>query len=270
MPLSANRSRRWVFPLIVQVTIATSAIAGVILLQSAQLQKSSNAVESSQQAEQQETIRLDTLSQLPSFGFDNLIASWTFLNFIQYYGDAPARSQTGYSLSPKYFDIITRRDPRFVDSYMFLWGVISYELGQPELTQKYLKRGTDALSPQMHPKAFSVWRWMATDQILLLSDLPGAARSMDMTAKWAAESEEFKQYALFFQQTSAWLKTNPDIRLARFQTWMMVYLEAADSRTKARAKQEILALGGVEKTNDKGETVFVLPSSLLPKKSPTR
>lgn len=279
MTLSAKQSRRdtglgrsisWVFPLMAQVTIGISAIAGVILLQSIQLQKSSSAIESPQQGEQQEAIRLEALSKLPSFGFDNLIASWTFLNFIQYYGDVPARTQTGYSLSQKYFDIITRRDPRFVDSYMFMWGTISYELGQPKLTQEYLKRGTDALSPQMHPRAFSLWRWKATDEILLLGDLSNAARSMEMTANWAAESEEFKQFVPFFQQTSAWLKTNPDIRLARFQTWLSVYLEATESRTKARAKQEILALGGVEKLNDKGETGFVLPPSLLPKKSATR
>ncbi|MBW4526545.1 MAG: hypothetical protein KME18_15355 [Phormidium tanganyikae FI6-MK23] len=247
------------------VTIAGIAMSGIVAIQYDRLKQPSITLEAPQQAEQQERLRLNLLSKMPSFGFDNLMADWTFLNFIQYYGDNPARGVTGFSLSPNYFDIITRRDPRFVDSYLFLSGTISHQLGKPELALELMQRGTDALSPQMHPKAFSVWRWKAVDQILLLGDLPGAARSFDMTANWAAQSKEHKQFAPNFQQSANFLRTNPDIRWVQFQTWQAVYQEAneiGDKLARDRAKRELLKLGAIEKKDEKGETIFVAPKSI--------
>ena len=66
-------------------------------------------------------LRLGLLSQLPNFGFKNLVSSWTFLNFLQYFGDSSARSINGYGLSPTFFEIIVNRDPYFVDSYVYLF-----------------------------------------------------------------------------------------------------------------------------------------------------
>lgn len=51
-----------------------------------------------------------------------------------------------------------------------------------------MERGTKALSPQIHPRAYLVWRFMGLDQLLLLGDIPGAIRSYEMAANWAAES----------------------------------------------------------------------------------
>ncbi len=266
--LSAKQAWHEVVGLVGHIAIAAVAIVGVIAIQSDRLKQPSITLLTPQQAEQQERLRLDLLSKLPSFGFDNLVADWTFLNFIQYYGDTPARDVTGFPLGVPYFEIITRRDPRFVDSYLFLSGTVSHQLGKPEVALKLMQRGTDALSPQMHPKAFAVWRWMAVDQILLLGDLPSAARSFDMTAKWAAQSEEYQQFAPNFQHSAAFLRTNPDIRFVRFQTWLGVYQDAnaaGDQPSRDRAKRELLKLGAVERINEKGETVFIAPAGLQPK-----
>jgi len=245
--------------------IAAVAITGVVAIQFDRLKQPSITLETPQQAEQQERLRLDLLSKMPSFGFDNLVADWTFLNFVQYYGDTPAREAVGLSLGSNYFDIITRRDPRFVDSYLFLSGTVSHQLGKPELALQLMKRGTDALSPQMHPRAFSVWRWKAVDQILLLGDLSGAAESFDMAANWAAQSEEYRQFAPNFQHSANFLRTKPDIRWVRFQTWLVVYQDAntaGDKLTRDRAKRELLKLGAIEKINEKGETVFIATKAL--------
>jgi hypothetical protein len=250
------------------LAIASVAISGVVAIQFDRLKQPSISLETPQQAEQQERLRLNLLSKTPSFGFDNLVADWTFLNFIQYYGDTPAREITGFPLGAEYFDIITQRDPRFVDSYLFLSGTVSHQLGKPELALKLMKRGTDALSPQMNSKAFSVWRWMAMDQILMLGDLPGAARSFDMTAKWAAQSEEYKEFAPNFQETANFLRTKPDIRFVQFQTWLVVYQDASaagDKPSRDRAKRELLKLGAIERKNEKNETIFVAPEGLQPK-----
>lgn len=269
MQLTLKRSMHGAISLLLQVAIAGSAIAGVMTIQRSQLQKPTLSEATPQQAEQQEAFRLTLLNKMPSFGFDNLLASWTFLNFVQYYGDEPARKQTGYSLGAQYFDLITQRDPRFIDSYLFLSGTISYELGQPELALKYMQRGMDALSPQMTPKAFGIWRFAALDQLLLLGDYPGAIRSFEMAANWAAQTQEFKQFAPNFQKTADFLKTNPDGRFVRFQAWELVFAQAAavgDQRTQARAKRELLALGGIEKVDEQGKTTFLMPESIRPQR----
>ena len=268
MVLNAKQVWNGIAGTIAHCTIAGVAIAGVVAIQFDRLKQPSITLEAPQQAEQQERLRLDLLLKMPSFGFDNLVADWTFLNFVQYYGDTPAREATGFSLGSNYFDIITRRDPRFVDSYLFLSGTVSHQLGKPELALQLMKRGTDALSPQMHPRAFSVWRWKAVDQILLLGDLSGAAESFDMTANWAAQSEEYRQVAPNFQHSANFLRTKPDIRWVRFQTWLGVYQDAntvGDKLTRDRAKRELLKLGAIEKINEKGETVFV-PTKALQRK----
>ncbi|WP_181314330.1 hypothetical protein [Phormidesmis priestleyi] len=269
MEISSNQYR-W-RSLLLHLAIAGAAIAGVITMQRIQLNKSSLWSENPQQAEQQETLRLDLLQKSPTFGFDNLIADWAFLNFLQYYGDDEARKQTGYSLSPQYFDLITRRDPRFVDSYLFLSGTLSYQLGEPKRSLKYLKRGTDALSPQNHPRAFTVWRYAALDQLLLLGDTPSAIHSLEMASKWANDVPEYGEAAAIFQETANFLKTDPDSRLVRFQAWSSVYQQAeamSDRKTQARAKQEILALGGVEKVDAQGRHFFAFSQPTKPQPNP--
>ncbi|BAU11177.1 hypothetical protein LEP3755_16700 [Leptolyngbya sp. NIES-3755] len=248
-----------------QGMIASIALTGVMGIQVDRLKQPSISLETPQQAEQQERFRLNFLSRMPAFGFDNLMASWLFLNFIQYYGDEPAREVTGFSLGSQYFDLITRHDPRFVESYLFLSGTVSHQLGKPELAMEFMKRGTDSLSPQMHPRAFSIWRWKAIDQLLLLGDLPGAAQSFDMTAKWAAESEGYKQFVPTLQRTAAFLRTNPNLDWVRFQAWTLVYQDAdaaGDKLSRDRAKRELLKLGAIERQNEKGESVFIAPKTL--------
>ncbi len=58
-------------------------------MQQAQLNRPSLWTSDPKQAEKQEAIRLDLLKKSPTFGFNNVIADWTFLNFLQYYGDTP-------------------------------------------------------------------------------------------------------------------------------------------------------------------------------------
>jgi hypothetical protein len=101
--------------LLVNGVIGLAALAGVVAMQSSeqlggmppvgvQGQKPLPAMsaasfkQAAQQEAQQEALRLKMLKTIPSFGFDNLIADWTFLKFLQYFGDDEARDVTGYNL----------------------------------------------------------------------------------------------------------------------------------------------------------------------------
>ena len=263
-----NTQRFQAWNLLGQLTIAALGLVGVVSIQRSQLDRPPESIDP-RQAEQQEAWRLKTLQQSPTFGFDNLIADWTFLNFLQYYGDTPVRKKTGYSLSPKYFDLITQRDPRFVGSYLFLSSTVSYQLGQPEVAIRLMDRGTAALSPQIDPNAFQVWRFKGLDQLLLLGDVPGSVRSHEMAAQWAVGTPN-RNLVPLFQQTANFLRRDPNSRLIRFQAWTSVYDQATvvkDKDTQARAKREILALGGKAQSKN-GQVEFSLPN-LVPKAKPS-
>jgi hypothetical protein len=246
--------------------IALAAFVGVIAIQRSQLDRSFAGTIDPQQAEAQEAWRLKLLKQMPAFGFDNLVADWTFLNFLQYSGDTPAREQTGYSLGEPYFDLITQRDPRFVGVYLFLSGTVSHQLAKPERAIEFMDRGTAALSPQIDPKAFQVWRFKGLDQLLLVGDVPGAIQSHEMAAKWVVGTLD-RDFEPLFRQTANFLRRDPNSQLVRFQAWTAVYAQAVavrDQKTIQRAETEIINLGGQKRLDAQGQVEFFLPKPQVP------
>jgi hypothetical protein len=250
------------------VLVTTLAMVGIVGIQRSQLAQSTPHLNDAQ-AIQKETLRLQILKQSPTFGFRNLLADWTFINFLLYYGDDEARSQTGYALGPEYFDVITRLDPWFVQIYPFLSAAVSYQAGQPEKTVQLIQRGTKVLSPQINPKAFLAWRYKGLDQLLLLGDIPAAIYSHKMAAAWTKGTPD-APLAPVFQQTADFLGTDPDNVPTRLRAWADIYVQAAnmrDRQTQARAEREIKALGGsIQVTN--GQVSLRLPPP-KPKPSPS-
>ncbi|MDF0552257.1 hypothetical protein [Kamptonema sp. UHCC 0994] len=275
MHRKVEQSQKWLGK-ITNIAIVLSALAGIAVMQSdRQLgglsvdgQNSMNAsgspTVSLSQVQEQEALRLQLAKVSPTFGFDNLIADWTFLKFIQYFGDSEVRSQTGYALNTPYFDIITMRDPRWVDIYPFLSTAISYYLGKPEIAVSMMDRGTDALSPQIDPQAWRVWRFKGLDQFLLLGDIPGAIRSHEMAADWALGTPDEKVSPVL-RQTAEFLKRDPDSTFIRFQAWSAVYYEATDKLVRQRAKSALLSLGARMQKGEDGNLRFFLPSDKVKK-----
>lgn len=249
---------------IATAVITSIAVAGVVGLQKSRLDQPSLWIENPTLAVQQEQVRLRLLKETPSFGFDNLLANWVFLNFLQYYGDDEARKKTGFNLSPEYFDIITRRDPRFVGTYLFLSGSVSHQLGQPDIAVQFMKRGTEALSPEIDPLAFQIWRFMSLDQLLLLGDVPGSIYSLEKAADWVKGTENAELEPLF-RQTATFLRKEPNSKPIRVLAWGAIYQQATaigDKQTQERAKREIVTLGG--KVFEKDGRLFIQPPSSEP------
>ncbi len=101
-----------------------------------------------------EKLKLNVLQTLPSFGFDNLIADWIFLQFLQYFGDTPARLQTGYDLSADYLETVIQRDPRFLDAYLFLSIASSIYSATPERSVAIMSDGASHLKKMASPKLY--------------------------------------------------------------------------------------------------------------------
>lgn len=212
-------------------------------------------IEETRKAVRDEEARLKLIRQLPSrgFGFNNLIANFAFLQFLQYFGDDVARNnfQTGYGLSPLYFANIIDRDPRFATSYIYMSASVSMFAGVPSKAIAIYSQGLKSLNPDQQPSAYTVWRYKATDQLLFLGDAKGARESYLKAAEWADKAsssgkklvEDPKISAESSRQSAQWLDENRDLTKAQIGAWSLVLQNATDKKTVEIIAQELDKLG---------------------------
>jgi len=207
--------------------------------------------EETRKAVRDEEARLKLVKQLPprGFGFNNLIANFAFLQFLQYFGDDIARNnfQTGYSLSPLYFANIIDRDPRFLSSYIYMSASVSMFAGAPSKAIEIYSKGLKSLDPDRQPSAYIVWRYKATDQLLFLGDAKGARESYLKAAEWADKAslsdeklvEAHKISAELSRQSAQWLEGDRDLTKAQIGAWSLVLQNATDKKTVQIIAQEL-------------------------------
>ncbi|MBE9124832.1 MULTISPECIES: hypothetical protein [unclassified Coleofasciculus] len=210
-----------------------------------------------------EKARLELLQKLPTFGFNNLLADWVFLNFLQYFGDDQARTETGYELSPEYFEIILKQDPKFLQAYMFLSGSTTLYAGMPERSIALMEEGLKQLSPEVPPKSYYIWRYKGIDELLFLGDAQAAQESFENAAEWASTypDEESQQVAAISRQTAQFLTRNPTSKSAQVSAWSMILQNAVDDRTRQTAINQIESLGGNVIITPEGGVRIQLPQT---------
>ena len=188
---------------------------------------------------------VEVQKKMPTFGFSNLLADWTFLQFIQYFGDGEAREQTGYSLISDYFEVAVDNDPLFIKAYLAFSSANSLFAGNPEKTVTLMNKVLDSISPEMSGYPFLVWTYKATDEILFLGDLEAAQNSYEQAAKWAEirEDEVGDRWAARYRQTAQFLANNPDSIQAQISAWVMVLSNNQDLKTKQYALKKLEELG---------------------------
>ncbi len=208
--------------------------------------KPTNTVEALEREIKAVEVRLKFLKKIPTFGYDNLIANWIYLNFLQYFGDDENRDKTGYRLSPQYFEIILKRDPRFVNAYLALSTSASMYAGMPEKSVKIMNEGLESLNPWVPKDSYYIWRYKGVDELLFLGDYSAARKSFMSASQWASEhsDEESQLTASISRQTAEFIQKNPDSKNAQISAWGMVLSSGADKKTYQRAIREIEALGG--------------------------
>jgi hypothetical protein len=240
-------------------------ILGVGLLQFPRMQKllnSDTTVSSETLAKEinSEKLRLNFLKKLPSFGYDNLIADWVYLSFLQYFGDDPVRNKTGYSLSPEYFEVILEHEPRFIPAYLSLSVSTSMYAAMPERSIDLMERGLKSLSPWVPKKSYYVWRYKGIDELLFLGNLPAAKQSFLKSASWASKhsDQESQQVAFVSQKTTEFLNKNPSTKNAQIAGWTLVLNNSVDEKTRKKAISTIEALGGKVIVNPDGTTKIKL------------
>lgn len=225
--------------------VILGCIMGVLSLQQPKLQAlTKSGLDSSdyQRASDLEKIKLNILKKLPAFGFKNILADWTFLQFIQYYGDGQARKTTGYTLSPEYLEIISQNDPKFVHAYLRISPASSMNAGRPDRTVAIMSEGLKSLSPKI-PDAYFVWLYKGVDELLFLGDNKAAKQSYQMASKWATIAKDDK-IAASAEKTANFLTKKSDSKTAQVGAWFMVFVNSPDRETQTLAINKIESLGG--------------------------
>ncbi|MGD1906249.1 MAG: hypothetical protein ACFB0C_09685 [Leptolyngbyaceae cyanobacterium] len=234
--------------LIKGITVAVG-IAGVIALQLPRLaaQTTERVIDPAAAIEAQalKEEQLSVLKIAPDFGFSNLIADWTFLEFVQYFGDVPVRAETNYQLSDDFFEVIVAQDPHFIDVYVFLTAATSFYSAQPETTVKLLAQSLETMGPTLPPNSYLLWRYKALDELLLLGDSQAAQASFEQAADWAAQSPlpNAAQSAENSRNTANFLRQDPDSVQAQVNAWLQVWGNAVSIDIQQLAESRINALG---------------------------
>ncbi|MEH1766676.1 hypothetical protein [Nostoc sp.] len=251
---------------IITPVVICACILGVGLIQFPELQKLINrkqsaSLETLEKEIKSENLRLKFLQKMPSFSYDNFIADLVYLNFLQYFGDDEVRDKTGYSLSPEYFEIILKYDPRFLAAYRSLSVSTSLYAAMPERAIAISEKGLKSLSPSVPEKSYYVWRYKGIDELLFLGDAKAAQKSFATAAKWASKfsDAESQMIANTSQRTAEFLSRNPNSKYAQISTWAMVLNNQADERTQKRAISEIEVLGGKVITTPEGTHQIIFP-----------
>ena len=231
-------------------------ITGLINLQKVQLLKlnSSEEIDYFKQERYLKT-KVKLQQKVPSFSFDNLLANWNFLQFIQYFGDTEARNVTGYSVVTDYFETGVERDPNFIQSHLVMSPANSLFAAEPEKTIELLNRALKTVNPKVPYYPFFLWTYKATDEILFLGDLEIAKESYRMATKWAElrKDELGEKLSQRYQQTAQFLATNPDPTQAQFGAWMNVLSTAKDQKTQDYVLDRLRKLGAEININPDGD-----------------
>jgi hypothetical protein len=199
--------------------------------------------------------------KLPTFGFNNLLADWQYLQLIQYFGDTSARNKTGYSLVTDYFVLISKYDPRFVNAYFFLSTANSIYAAKPEKTVEFLNKILAQITPEVNPLAFNLWTYKGVDEILFLGDIPEAQKSYEKSAQWALTRGDDigKTVAKQRLETAEFLAKNRDSKKAQVSAWANILSSVFDDKTRQMAIDKIRSLGGEVNISNDGQIQVKLP-----------
>jgi hypothetical protein len=259
--------RKTVPKFVIAGLMGLTLFAGITALQFPRFRAAQDAAInlSSEQLQQQSealALQLQLTQNVPAFGFNNLIANWQFLSFLQYFGDAETRARTDYQVSPEFFKVIIPRDPYFFIPYVFLSTSTSIYAAQPQTTVDLMEQGLAYLNPTLPPEAPVIWRFKAVDELLFLGKPDDAIQSYQTAAEWADQSPypDIQATGDLSRQTAAFIAENPDSNRTLVAGWSQILGQAVDQTTFNLAVEQIEALGGEVIRQPDGQLTIRMPT----------
>lgn len=221
-------------------------LAGIVLLQSHEYKKSVQKLNQADYLaqEQEQAKSVDWQKQTAHLGFENLKADWSYLNFVQYFGDTKARETIGYKLVPEYFETITSLDPRFTTAYLNLSIANSMYAGYPEKSIALMEKALASVDPASEKAAY-LWTSKGLDELLFMGDKEAAIKSYQMAAQWQSFGNTKKTDGLTIKNLELALQDTNEIELkqAQIRAWSTVL---AYVRDKPRQREILDKISGLK------------------------
>ena len=241
---------KYISSLIFPFLLVIFSVTGIVLLQYPETKKKDGGLTLTeyQTQEKQEKQQLNVLKKTPTIGFNNLVADWLYLSFIQYFGDAEAREKTGYSLIPDYFTEVVDKDPHFINAIFQLEVATSLFAGLPQTSIQLLDKSLQSIAPKFitNIPPYYLWRSKGNNELLFIGDIEATKKSYGKSIEWAGayDDDESKRIIGISRQSLQFLEKNPDSKFARIGAWVGVLANRPDEKTIKRVSREIEALGG--------------------------
>lgn len=217
-------------------------LTGIVILQGLEYKKSVRRLNSADYfAQEQEQARLAKWQKLaPHFGFDNLQADVSYLNFVQYFGDKQARETIGYKLVPNYFETVSSIDPRFTQAHLRLAIANSMYAGNPEQTITFMEQILKSIDPKSEQAAY-LWTSKGLDELLFMGDKSAAIKSYDMAAGWAnlTISDRHEQITIKDLELALASTDEIDLKEAQIFAWSSVLVHIKDNQRRAEIIDKI-------------------------------
>jgi len=190
---------------------------------------------------------LKAFANIPDFGFRNILANWSFLSFLEYFGDNDSRKETGYDLSPDYMRVVLKYDPYYRPFYFFLSESTTFYAAMPDKSVSLTEKGLSFFEDNKPSDSYYIWRYKGIDELLFLNDSKASQQSFKMAARWATESNDVdsNMVAALSTQTAEFLASNLDSSKAKISAWSSILMSTNNMRVRKRAIREINALGGI-------------------------
>ena len=236
-----------------KLIVLYTCLTGIVILQSQEYKKSAQSLNRSNYLiQEEEQARLINWQQQSSnHGFSNLMADWSYLNFVQYFGDKKARETIGYKLVPDYFKAISKIDPHFTQAHLRLSIANTMYAGHPEQTVALMKQVLKSVNPEQE-EASLLWTSKGLDELLFLGDKDAAINSYKMAAKWATLTESDREYptdkddwqthrakrdrrhSLTIKDLEQALESTSeiDLKLAQIRAWSSLLVHIKDNQRK--------------------------------------
>lgn len=168
--------------------------------------------------------------KLVSLGFDQLLADFYWLAFVQYIGDTEARKNDRCCLTYKYLDLITSLDPRFIQAYWFAAFSIGQDEGNPQLASNLIERGIKANQDNWYVPFIA-----GINQYLYAHNEIAAARYYRMAAK--------------YPHAPSWLNRQASILEAKIpsiikevRVWNDIHESAKETLVRNHARDRLISL----------------------------
>ena len=227
-------------------------LAGIVILQAQEYKKSVRQLDSADYLaqEQEQASLVNWQKQSSHFGFDNLQADISYLNFLQYFGDKAARETIGYKLVPNYFATISSIDPHFTQAHLNLAIANSMYAGNPEQTIEFMEQILESVDPKSEQAAY-LWTSKGLDELLFMGDKSAAIQSYNMAANWAdlTISDRPNQIAIKDLELALGYTDEIDLKKAQIFAWSSVLVHIKDYQRRreildkiSNLKAEILTL----------------------------